>query len=262
MLRLVKIIFIGYVSICLLLYFFQEKLIFHPQKLAPGFAFQFENKFEEVFIKTGSGNKIHGLFFHCDNPKGLIFYLHGNAGSLANWGNVAPTYIALGYDVFIPDYPGYGKSHGTISNEQELIADLQSVYDTTRKNYSEDRIIILGYSIGTGPAAALASTNHPRLLILQAPYYNLPDLVHHSYPVLPTFILRYKFQINEFLKTCKCPVVIFHGTDDEVIYFESSARLKKEMGDKITLIPLPGQAHNGMTDNPDYRILLRKLLSE
>src|SRR6187402_597718 len=97
-----------YILVCGLLYFFQEKIIFHPQKLNKEYVFQFDQKFEEKNIKTEDGIILNGLLFRADSSKGLIFYLHGNAGSLDAWGVVADTYTPLHYDVFLLDYRGYG----------------------------------------------------------------------------------------------------------------------------------------------------------
>jgi len=249
-----------YVLVCILLYFFQEKLIFFPQKLAKGYLFQFDQTFEERNIKMNDGTSLNGLLFKTDRSKGLILYLHGNAGSLSSWGDVANTYTDLNYDVFILDYRGYGKSEGVINGQKQFYDDIQTVYDELKKEYSEDKIIVLGYSIGTGVASKVASDNSPRLLILQAPYYSLTDMMRHTYRIIPTFLLKYKFETYEHLKGCKMPVVLFHGEWDEVIYYGSSLRLKEEFKSKDRLITLRGQGHNGMTDNEDYRNELKQIL--
>ena len=90
-----------YVLLCILLYVFQEKLIFFPQPLDQNYNFEFPNRFEELNFKSNDGTRLHGLLFRVDNPKGLVFYLHGNAGSLASWGEVAKSYTELNYDVFL-----------------------------------------------------------------------------------------------------------------------------------------------------------------
>jgi pimeloyl-ACP methyl ester carboxylesterase len=260
--RMLELLLFVYVLICLALYFFQEKLIFFPDKLDRNYKFSFSQPFEEVNIKTEDDNFLNGLLFKSEGAKGLIFYLHGNAGSLNNWGDVAKRYTDLNYDVFILDYPGYGKSEGTIKSQAQLFNDIQTAYTEMKKRFTEDDIVVLGYSIGTGPAAKVASTNHPRLLILQAPYYNLTDMMRHTYPIVPTFLLKYKFQTNEYLKDCKMPVVIFHGNKDDVIYYGSSLKLKEEMKTGDTLIALTGQGHNGITDNPEYITAIKTILSD
>lgn len=260
-LKFLTVILAIYTLVCALLYFFQERLIFFPQELSKEYSFQFDQPFEERSIKTNDGKILSGLLFKADRSDGLIFYLHGNAGSLSSWGHVARAYTDLNYDVFMLDYRGYGKSESEINSQRQLYEDVQTAYDEIKKEYSEDNIIVLGYSIGTGPASRLASENNPELLILQAPYFSLTDLMRHTYSVIPTFILKYKFETNEHLKDCNMPVIIFHGDRDEVIYYGSSLKLKEEFKNKVTLITLKGQGHNGMTDNKDYRNELKQILA-
>jgi alpha-beta hydrolase superfamily lysophospholipase len=207
--KLLIIVISIYIILCGFLYFFQERFIFFPEKLDKNFQFQFNQKFEELKVKSTDGKILNGLLFKSENSKGLIFYLHGNAGNLNSWGEIAKTYTDLNYDVFILDYRSYGKSEGEINSQNQLFEDNQLAYNQLKKKYNEDKIIILGYSIGSGLAAQLASTNNPKQLILQAPYYNLTDMMKQTYSFIPTFILKYKFETNEYLKNCKMPVVIF-----------------------------------------------------
>jgi len=204
---------------------------------------------------------LNGILFKSDSSKGLIFYLHGNAGSLNSWGDVAKTYTDLNYDVFIIDYRGFGKSEGSIENQGQLFDDLQIAFNVMKEKYAEDKIIVLGYSIGTGLAAKIASVNHPKLLILQAPYYSLTDMMKHDYPIIPTFILKYKFDTYKYIENCNMPIVIFHGNADEVIYYNSSIKLKALLKKSDKLITLNGQGHNGITDNPVYIEEIKKILN-
>lgn len=259
-LQTLKLLLIFYILICAVLFFFQEKLLFFPGKLDANHKFAFNQPFEELNIRGKDGQLMNGLLFLADSAKGLVFYLHGNGGSLNDWGVVAPRYTELHYDVFILDYPGYGKSGGRIESKTQLFESVQTAYDQMKSRYREDSIVVLGYSIGTGLAAHLASNNHPKLLILQAPYYNLTDIMRRTYPIIPTFILKYKFQTNEYLKNCKMPVVIFHGDRDEVVYYGSSLKLKEELKTADTLITLTGQGHNGMTYNQEYIAALKSIL--
>lgn len=239
---------------------FPRKLIFFPDKLDKNFRFSFNESFDEINIKNRNGDFLHGLLFKSNNSKGLIFYLHGNAGALNAWGMVANTYTSLNYDVFLLDYSGYGKSEGVIRSQTQLFNDVQLAYDELKQQYKEKTIVVLGYSIGTGLAAKLASANTPNLLILQAPYYSLSDVMRHKYPIIPTFLLKYRFQTNKYIQECKMPVVIFHGNQDEVIDYGSSLKLKEKLKAGDTLITLNGQGHNGMTNNPEYINALRKIL--
>ena len=251
-----------YILLCGLVYFIQEKLIFFPEKLDKDFKFDFGQEYQEINFKTSDNLQLNAVLFPASHSKGLIFYLHGNAGSINSWGGVAKTYTDLNYDVMIMDYRGFGKSDGNISTQAQLFQDAQIAYDEMKSIYDENKIIVLGYSLGSGIAAKIASTNQPRLLILQTPYYSVTDMMRHTYPILPTFILKYKLETNKFLKGCKIPIVLFHGDQDEVIYYNSSVKLKSIIKKTDRLITLPGQGHNGITDNQDYKSALEKILAE
>ncbi|TDH20661.1 alpha/beta fold hydrolase [Segetibacter sp. 3557_3] len=248
-----------YLVLCGVLYWVQEKMIFFPQKLSQNFSFSFRS-YEEISIKTNDGPILHSLLFKADQSKGVIFYLHGNAGSVSSWGELAVIYTSLGYDVFMPDYRGYGKSEGKIYSEQQFFDDMQRAYELLKRTYDESNIVVLGYSIGTSVATKIAADNRPKMLILEAPFYSLSDLVKNIYPFLPGFILKYKFRTDQFIRRCTMPVVIFHGDRDEIIYPGSSLKLKELMKPTDTLIMLKGEYHNGISTNGVYLSEIKKLL--
>lgn len=266
--RLRKILFkvfiflsVIYFAACVILYFNQESLIFFPKKLSKNYIFKFDAKFEERTIQTSDKTNLNGLLFKSDSAKGLVFYLHGNAGALDTWGDISKVYTDLNYDLFVLDYRGFGKSEGEISSEEQLHSDLQTTYNSLKIKYPENKIIIIGYSIGSGPAAILASNNNPKILILQAPYYSLIDMMHQKYPFVPDFLLKYKFETYNFIQKIKAPIIVFHGNADEVIYYGSSIKLKPLFKQKDRLITLMGQGHGAINDNPEYLSELKLILN-
>ncbi len=259
--KMIKIILLVLLVVLLLFGLFscQESFIFFPDKLPKDHKYNFNKDFQEITLKTYDNKKLNALLFLAEKSKGVIFYLHGNGGSLDSWGWFSKFYTDLNYDVFMLDYRGFGKSEGTITSEEQLFKDNQLAYDEIKKRYGEDKIIVLGYSIGTGLAAKLAADNNPNQLVLQAPYYNLIELAKDKY-FAPEFLLRYKFKTNEFLKHCNCPITVFHGDKDNVISYDSSLKLKNEFKDKIKLIILKEAGHNGMSDNEEYRKQFKKIV--
>lgn len=243
------------------LYFFQEKLMFFPQKLKQSYQFNFGQEFKELMIETTDGKLINALLFEAESSKGVIFYLHGNAGSLESWGTVARLYTDMNYDVFILDYRGFGKSEGKITGEKQLFDDNQIAYNKLKETYKEENIIVLGYSVGTGMAAKVTADNNPKLLILQAPFYSFSEMLSKQFH-FPSFILKYKLRTNEYLKQCKCPVVIFHGDRDEIVDYKWAVKLKEEFKDKIELITLHGEGHNEITNNEVYRWEMERILMQ
>lgn len=251
-----------YLLICSALFFFQEKLIFVPKKLPSTFNYSFHQPFEEMNIQLSDGKIMNCLLFKADSSKGLIFYMHGNAGALDTWGDAAKTYLDLNYDFFVLDYRGYGKSEGAIDSEDQLHNDMQTAYDLMLKQYKESDIIITGYSIGTGPATYLASKNNPKCLILQAPYYNLTEIALSQYPFIPAFLLRYKFDTSGLIALVKAPVFIFHGDADNLISIEHSYKLKKLFKSSDKLFVLTGLGHSGMNKDEQYQAALKGVLSQ
>ena len=251
-----------YLILCLIMYFNQESFIFHPLKINKETKYTYRNSFKEIDLKASDGTTINNLYFESENPKGVVYFLHGNAGNLSTWGNVAPLYLESGYNVFITDYRGFGKSEGTIIDQTQLFSDTQLGYDFLKKDFKEDQIIVVGYSIGTGIASYLASTNNPKQLILQAPYYNLKTEMKSRFPFLPTFILKYPFENNLHLSKVKSPTFIFHGDKDYVITHENSLKLKAVLKEKDSVIILKNQDHIGINDNAEYQKNLIKILND
>ena len=258
-LRIIIIFAFLYVGLMSLLYFNQEKLLFFPEKLNNSHIFKFNSNFQEITIKTLDYKQLHALYFRAEDFKGVIYFLHGNGGSLHRWGHVAETYTSLGFDVLILDYRGFGKSQGKIKNLNQLYADVQLGYDWLKSRYEEQYISIMGYSLGTGLAAHVAATNHPQRLILHAPYYSIEHMMNQRFAIVPNFVLEYNIQTAASLETVKCPVYIFHGVQDKTIPIAESYKLKSQFPD-IQLIELNNQGHNNMINNEQYQIMLEKIL--
>lgn len=235
-------------------------MVFNANKLDKNFKFDFKQDFEEVTIPSFDSNKLHAILFKSVNSKGLVFYLHGNASALNTWGNISKIYTDLGYDIFILDYRGFGKSQGINENEAQVNQDIQIVYDTILKKYPEEQVVLIGYSIGTGIATYLASTNNPKALILQAPYYNFLELSGVRVPFVPDFLKKFKFETNRFITKVKAPIYIFHGKKDLLINYQNANRLHKIIKSTDLLFLLENQGHIGINENLVYQENLRLLL--
>lgn len=243
--RIMMIILFTLLGIAGLLYLFQEHIIFFPQKLKADFKYQFATDFIEINYPVAEGVFINALHFKANNSKGVVFYSHGNAGNLSQWGHIAQYFLTHNYDVLIYDYRSYGKSNGKLS-EQNMYHDADFIYSELLKSFDEHKIFVYGRSIGTGVATYVASRHNPSQLILESPYYNMPDLVRSIVPVIPGFLLRFKFRIDKMIVKVKCPVLIFHGTEDEVIYYGSSLKLKKHFKSSDRLVTIEGGKHNNL----------------
>jgi uncharacterized protein len=262
---IIGILTVFYLLICSFFFLYQEKLIFYPTKLPATYRFTFRQPFQEHYIAAADGTKLHGLLFKADAAEGLVFFLHGNAGAVNTWGELAGIYTRLHYDFFVMDYRGFGKSEGALRGEEQFFADVQTAYNYIKTPYAEQNIVVIGFSIGTASAAMLAATNQPGQLILQAPYYSLSDLMQNISPVvyamLPPFVFKYPFNTYKFIPQIKAPIAIFHGDKDYVIYYGSSGKLQQHLKPTDRVIILPGQGHNGIHENQEYLRVLRQLLN-
>ncbi len=247
-----------YAVICFFAYMVQEKLIFFPEELKDDFVFEFPNRFEERFYSSPTGNRIHALFFPSENAKGVILYFHGNAGSLRSWGNIADDFLPLNYHILIPDYPGYGKSKGALS-EKNLFEDARFLFDELKKEIPDLDVVLYGRSLGTAIAAHLAHHAAVKLLVLESPFYSLTDFVKKLYPYLPSFLLKYPFRTDLIFQKIKCPVYVLHGTNDEVIPFGSSRKLETLFKSGDAFFPIEGGYHNDLSSFPEYHKILQQI---
>jgi len=259
-LRLFAVIAALYILICTLVYFNQESLLFHPQPVASETRYDFGIPFTEKSIRVDGSTTLNGVLFEVAASKGLIFFVHGNAGNLSDLTSPAEFYTGLGYDFFAYDFRGFGKSGGTITSEAQFYSDAQLAYNHLRKEYLEKEIVIAGYSVGTATAAMLAANNHPEKLILMAPYYSMEELAAYHYPFIPRFLVSYKFKTFDFLSNVTVPVIIGHGKNDGTIPYEASLRLKKLLKRNGTFVGLDGEGHNGVQSNELFQAELRKFL--
>ncbi|PWT98941.1 MAG: alpha/beta hydrolase [Bacteroidetes bacterium] len=253
-------IIIGFFSLIAIVYFVQEKFIFKPEKLSKDFEFKYDAPFRELFFDVEPGVRINGLHFYVKDPMGLILYFHGNSRSIKGWGKYARDFYRYRYDVVLVDYRGFGKSTGKRS-EKKMLDDMQFVYQTLAKEYTEHHMIVYGRSIGSGFAAKVASENMPRYLILDAPYYNFTKVVERFLPFLPVrFVLRYHLQTNKWIRYVNCHTYILHGTRDKLIPIKHSEDLQKINPNKITLIRIEGGKHNNLPSFPEYHNFIRDIL--
>jgi pimeloyl-ACP methyl ester carboxylesterase len=250
----------GLAFLSLAAYFLQDLFIFKPEKLHPSFKFKYDVPFTELNFDVEPGVRINGLHFYRPNAKGLILYFHGNSRSIKGWAKYARDFYRYDYDVVLVDYRGFGKSTGKRS-EQEMLSDMQFVYEQLAAKYTEDHLIVYGRSLGSGFAVKVASDNNPRYLILDAPYYNFQRVVERFLPVLPVrLVLRYHLRTDKWIQKVKCPTYIIHGTRDWLIPIRHSEELRKFNPRKITLIRITGGGHNNLPKYPEYHNFMRDIL--
>jgi len=251
-----------YGGLCLFFYFFQDYFFFRPEMLPKNFEYRYPFPFTEHTFEMEDGGVINALQFKVPNSQGVVFYLKGNSRSLKGWGKFAKDFVSKGYDFFMIDYRGFGKSKGR-RTESILLNDAQTVYKWLIKEYPEEQIVVYGRSLGSGIGARLASWNDPRMLILDSPYFSFYHQIRRYGWWLPLrYLLRYHLRTDQFLKKVSCPIYIIHGDKDRLISYDQGKRLHEISADRSTLITIEGGGHNNLPDFPEYHEHLYDILNE
>lgn len=250
-----------YVVCGALLYFLQEKFLFHPKKLDITEAYHFDHPFREINLPVSEEKNLSIVQFIVPDSqcRGVVLYFHGNRKNIARYAGFASAFTRNNYEVWMIDYPGFGKSTGHLT-EEAMYGDALILYKMARARFASDSIIIYGKSLGTGVASQLATIRDCQRLILETPYYNIETLASHYAFIYPTRLMtKYHFPNNEFLPLVRVPVSIFHGTNDEVIPFKHARKLSG-VKDGCELISIENGRHNNLATFPVYDQKLDSLL--
>lgn len=261
--RWVKIIILLYSGIGIVLYYLQEKFLFHPEKLSNAYVYHFKIPFEEMNIAFNKSDTLNMIkFFPADTlRRGVVLYFHGNRDNIERYAKYAPGFTKHGYEVWMPDYPGYGKSTGG-RTEKKMYEQGMQVQKMAAAKYGYDSIILFGKSLGTGIASYVASQSSNKRLILETPYYSIPSMFSYYAPVYPTGKMStYKIPQYQFLQEVNYPITIFHGSEDGVIPYSNAARLKKVLKGIDEFVTVENASHNDLNDFDLYKNKLDSLLN-
>ncbi len=232
-------------------YFHQEALIFQGVKLPETHIFEFDVPFREVNVPV-DGAHINALHFKQRDPRGLVFFLHGNGGNLVEWTIGVDYYQKINYDLFIFDYRGYGKSTGTITSQEQLMADVRTMWDYIAPHYDDRPIVIYGRSLGTALAVMLAREVRSRLLVLVSPFTSLAALAKEQYRLIPQWVLRYPMQTDAIIGGITTETLILHGSKDTFIPPIHSRKLIALMNAPASLALIQGADHTNIHQFNDY----------
>ncbi len=257
---LVIIILMLFTSI--MLYFIQDKIIFHPENISKSHQFNFSNEFEEIFLESVDGVSLNGVLFQLTDPKGLVLYYHNHSGNLKHCGNAVYRFNQLNYDVLVMDYRGFGKSEGTY-NELKMYEDAELWYNHAKLLYGEKNTVLFGRGLGASFAGYVAARNNPKYLLLESAMYSLYFASHYHYRFLPKkWILKYKFDLADNLKDVACKTYIFHGMKDDLIHYSNAEKLNDISKEKSELILIPEGNHYNLGNNTTFLHKIEEIFSQ
>jgi alpha-beta hydrolase superfamily lysophospholipase len=262
--RWIKILLIVYCIIGILVYYLQDRVILHPVKLAKDYQYSFGFPHREINVPVDKNTNINIIQFPPQDAtvRGVVLYFHGNKTNINRYRWFVPNFTQYGYEVWMIDYPGFGKSTGTFTEETAYEWALM-MYKMARARFTPNEIVIYGKSLGSGIAAQLASVRDCKELILETPYYSIPSLAKHYLPIYPLDqMLHIKLPTYKYLTKVTAPIIIFHGTDDPLIPYSNAVRLKEVLKRGDEFVTIEGGNHRNLNQYPEMKNKLRRLLEK
>ncbi len=257
-----------YSIVCVYIYMAQDNMIFYPTDDVAVTPHEVNLDYEEIFIKAGKKDSICTWFF----PKEVNYLTHktilfadGNAGNMSYRLESVLFLNQIGANVLMFDYRGYWKSSGK-PTEEATYEDIMACYNwlVDVKGIKPENIILFGRSLGGAVAIDLAKKVKCTGLIVESAFTSAPDVAAHVFPFFPVRLLsKYKYDSIKKIKNVKCPILITHSIDDDIIPFTMGQILFDEAKEPKEFVQLSG-GHNerGYLRDSTYREAIARMISK
>ncbi len=201
---------------------------------------------EEHNLTTSDGENVIVWHVPPRDGKPVVLFFHGNGDILA-WR--VPRFRELtedGIGLVALSYRGYAGSTGRPS-EQGLLRDAEAAYAFAASRYSTHRIVVWGFSLGSGVATALAAEKSVRALILEAPYTSTADVAAGILPMMPVrWLMRDQFRSDDRVAQIKVPLLVLHGERDPAIPIALGRRLFSLAHEPKRFVSFPDGGHENL----------------
>jgi fermentation-respiration switch protein FrsA (DUF1100 family) len=205
----------------------------------------------DVWFRNHDGDRLHGWFSRSPvaPSRATIIYFHGNGGNVRSIGWLGEQFARRGFDTLIFDYRGYGRSEGSLADEQGLYADGDAAYEylVNERGVPAQSIVLYGQSLGTAAVANLAARRECAAIVIESGMTCASDMATVALPWLPRqlyFLGRNRFDSVHQIAHVHCPVLISHGEPDDTIPTEQGRALFAAANEPKELILVPGAGHN------------------
>lgn len=246
------VLMFAYLALCGYMWATQKSLIFEPTPLLQTTPDRMGLAYIELHIPSGTGAE-HGEMnawwipaAHGDAP--TLLYLHGNDRNIASNLSHVQRLHNLGYNVLLVDYRGFGKSSGGQPSEAKVFEDAEATwhYLVEQGHIAPHRLFIYGHSLGGAIAIDLA-THHPDAagLIVESTFTSMLEMGQLNYGYLPvSLLLNQRFESLSKMNKLKMPLLIIHGTWDNLVPVEMAKRLYAAAPAPKSLKLIEGGGHN------------------
>jgi uncharacterized protein len=244
MLRIGAVVLVFYMAVVALTYFRQRSLLYFPS----------HDVFSGSLTPWSDGSGTIGFCREVPNPHAIWLMMHGNGGQAA-YRNYVLSRMSAQDSLYVLEYPGYGSRQGSPSCDSMNHAASEA-YQLLRARFPHTPVCVLGESIGSGPACALAGEKiPPDKIVLVVPFDKLANVAARHFPWLPVrLLLRDNWDNVESLKHYPGPIEIFGTTDDTIIPIEHAKALASQIP-SARFIEIPG-GHNDWSQQDQVKIKL------
>ena len=242
--RLLAVVAIGYLAIVGLMSTLETSLIFFPPELPPGWLADQARRSgaEELQLTAEDGTTLYAWWAPARGERAVVVFT-GNAGTVGANPGLYERFTDAGLDVLHVNYRGYPGSTGTPS-EEGLRMDARAAWAEARRRVSGP-VSIYGKSLGGGVAVGLASEVDAAALVLDSTFESVLRVASEAYPWLPVrLVLKNRFRSDLLAPEVRCPTLLVHGTDDEVVPHVHGESLVQRFTAPARLLSLPGGMHN------------------
>ncbi len=256
-LRLAAGLAVGYVVVLVLLWRYQEHLAFpSPRAEVPDPAGVGLPDGERITVLSGDGTRLVGWFLPPrraaatagaipESPAAGLLWFYGNGETIAAIWPILREFQPPGVALLAVDYPGYGGSGGR-AREAALYAAADAAYDALvrRPGVDPGRIYVYGRSLGSAVATHTVAGRGAAGLILESPFTSAREMSRQHYRLFPRFVLRLGLDNLAAIARVRCPVLVFHGTDDRLVPIEMGQRVAAAAPGPVELVAIEGAGHN------------------
>lgn len=245
------LVIVAYLIGMVAIYLMQGSLLYAPavERVLP--ADVGASNIEEVTLSTPAGEKLYSWHAQADADQPTILVFHGSADDISRRldESIRP-FLAHGYGVFILGYPGYGGSDGTPSEEAFIEAALLSYNYLRDSGLEADDIVLYGESLGSAVAVQVAAQEDAKALVLEVPMSSISEIGQILFPYFPMgLIIKDSFRSTDYIADANMPLLIVHGTEDEVIPMSSAQKLFDMANEPKTFHTIEGGTHNNLLDH-------------
>jgi fermentation-respiration switch protein FrsA (DUF1100 family) len=243
-----------YIAVAILMLLLQSRFVYFPTRDIEVTPADAGLAYEDISMDTSDGVTLNGWFVGAEHSRGVILFCHGNGGNISHRLQSIEIFNGLGLSVFIFDYRGYGRSKGTPS-ESGTYRDAEAAwhYLVNVRGVSPADIVIFGRSLGGAVGARLARERESAALIVESAFTSVEDLGAEIYPYLPVRLLsRFHYRTVEYLARVRCPVLVIHSRDDELVPHRHGQRLFQAANKPKQFLEISGGHDDGFSVSGEY----------